>query len=170
VSSSLDHTIRQWDADEGTQTGPLIRTDDSTTGTSSEGRIGLAESAAYAGFSPDGRQIIAIGSHTNRAWDAGDRRATPRARKPSARHRVDELHRRRSRGGRRSRRPSARPAAGPRIAPTTTSWRPSTTATTAKNPTLAVERKILRRCYHTLRELGDAALAMPVPKPKEVAA
>jgi transposase len=39
-----------------------------------------------------------------------------------------------------------------------------------KNPTLAVERKILRRCYHTLRELGDAALAMPVPEPKEVAA
>ncbi len=82
MSSSLDHTIRQWDADEGTQTGPLIRTDDSTTGTSSEGRIALAENAAYAGFSPDGRQIIAIGSHTNRAWDAGDRRATPRARKP----------------------------------------------------------------------------------------
>src|SRR3984893_6550715 len=39
-----------------------------------------------------------------------------------------------------------------------------------KNPTLAVERKILRRCYHTLRELGDAALAMPVPEPQEVAA
>ena len=33
-----------------------------------------------------------------------------------------------------------------------------------KIPTLAVERKILRRCYHTLRELGDAALAMPVPE------
>jgi transposase len=39
-----------------------------------------------------------------------------------------------------------------------------------KNPTLAVERKILRRCYHTLRELGDAALALPVPRPQEVAA
>jgi transposase len=39
-----------------------------------------------------------------------------------------------------------------------------------KNPTLAVERKILRRCYHTLRELGDAALAMPVAEAKEVAA
>jgi transposase len=39
-----------------------------------------------------------------------------------------------------------------------------------KNPTLAVERKILRRCYHTLRELGDAALATPVPEPQEVAA
>jgi transposase len=39
-----------------------------------------------------------------------------------------------------------------------------------KNPTLAVERKILRRCYHTLRELGDAALALPVPEPDEVAA
>jgi hypothetical protein len=33
-----------------------------------------------------------------------------------------------------------------------------------------VERKILRRCYHTLRELGDAALAMPVPEAKGVAA
>ena len=32
-----------------------------------------------------------------------------------------------------------------------------------KNPTLAVERKILRRCYHTLRELGDAALSPPQP-------
>ena len=39
-----------------------------------------------------------------------------------------------------------------------------------KIPTLAVERKILRRCYHTLRELGDAALAMPVAEAKEVAA
>ena len=39
-----------------------------------------------------------------------------------------------------------------------------------KNPTLAVEHKILRRSYHTLRELGDAALAMPVPEAKEVAA
>jgi transposase len=39
-----------------------------------------------------------------------------------------------------------------------------------KNPTLAVERKILRRSYHTLRELGDAALAMPVAEPEQVAA
>jgi len=39
-----------------------------------------------------------------------------------------------------------------------------------KNPTLAVERKILRRCYHMLRELGDAALAMPVAERQEVAA
>ncbi|MBV8177235.1 MAG: IS110 family transposase [Mycobacterium sp.] len=38
-----------------------------------------------------------------------------------------------------------------------------------KNPTLAVERKVLRRCYYTLRELGDAALAMPVAQPQEVA-
>ena len=38
-----------------------------------------------------------------------------------------------------------------------------------KNPTLAVERKILRRCYHTLRELGDAALAMQA-QPQNVAA
>ena len=36
-------------------------------------------------------------------------------------------------------------------------WPPATD--NGKNPTLAVERKMLRRCYHTLRELGDAALA-----------
>lgn len=39
-----------------------------------------------------------------------------------------------------------------------------------KNPTLAVERKILRRCYHSLRALGDAALAVPSPPGQEVAA
>jgi transposase len=39
-----------------------------------------------------------------------------------------------------------------------------------KNPTLAVERKILRRCYHTLRELGDAALTMPAADREGVAA
>ena len=39
-----------------------------------------------------------------------------------------------------------------------------------KNPTLAVERKLLRRCYHTLRELGDAALALPDARPQETAA
>ena len=33
--------------------------------------------------------------------------------------------------------------------------------TSGKNPTLAVERQLLRRCYHTLRALGDAALAIP---------
>ena len=37
-----------------------------------------------------------------------------------------------------------------------------------KNPTLVVERKILRRCYLTLRELVDAALALPISE--EVAA
>ena len=39
-----------------------------------------------------------------------------------------------------------------------------------KNPTLAVERKILRRCYHRLRELGDTALALPVAEGKEALA
>ena len=39
-----------------------------------------------------------------------------------------------------------------------------------KDPTLAVERKLLRRCYHTLRELGDAALAPPVAEAEEVVA
>ena len=38
--------------------------------------------------------------------------------------------------------------------------------TSGKNPTLAVERQLLRRCYHTLRELGDAALAMPTTPAK----
>jgi transposase len=33
-----------------------------------------------------------------------------------------------------------------------------------------VERKLLRRRYHTLRALGDAALAPPVADAKEVAA
>ena len=39
-----------------------------------------------------------------------------------------------------------------------------------KNPALAVERKILRRCDHTLRALGKGALALPVPERQEVAA
>lgn len=39
-----------------------------------------------------------------------------------------------------------------------------------KNPTLSVERKLLRRCYHTLRELGDTALAMPATEPHQAAA
>jgi hypothetical protein len=39
-----------------------------------------------------------------------------------------------------------------------------------KNPTLAAERKLLRRCYHTLRELDDAALAIPVAEGTEAAA
>ena len=38
--------------------------------------------------------------------------------------------------------------------------------TSGKNPILAVERQLLRRCYHTLRELGDAALAMPTTPAK----
>lgn len=38
-----------------------------------------------------------------------------------------------------------------------------------KRPTLSVERKLLRRCYHTLRELGDAALAA-VDDPRVAAA
>jgi len=39
-----------------------------------------------------------------------------------------------------------------------------------KNPTLAVERKILRRCYHTLRQLGDTALAVPDTRSQQAAA
>ena len=33
-----------------------------------------------------------------------------------------------------------------------------------KRATLAVARKLLRRCYHSLRELDDAALALPIPQ------
>ena len=40
-----------------------------------------------------------------------------------------------------------------------------------KDPTLAVERKLLRRCYHARRDLGDAALNPPDIRPEqEVAA
>lgn len=39
-----------------------------------------------------------------------------------------------------------------------------------KNPTLAVERKLLRRSYHTLRELGDTALTVPRSRAHEMAA
>jgi len=39
-----------------------------------------------------------------------------------------------------------------------------------KRPALAVERKLLRRCYHTLRELGDTALALPTTKTAKTAA
>ena len=79
VSSSLDHTIRQWDVDRGIQTGPLIRTGDDTE---SEGRIANTKTRASAGFSPDGRQIIAIGSHTNRAWDAATGEPLPERASP----------------------------------------------------------------------------------------
>jgi len=34
---------------------------------------------------------------------------------------------------------------------------------------LALARKLLRRCYHTLRELGDDALAPPVTQPRPAA-
>jgi transposase len=38
-----------------------------------------------------------------------------------------------------------------------------------KRPTLTVARKLARRCYHTLRELGDTAFAPPeTTQPKEV--
>lgn len=36
----------------------------------------------------------------------------------------------------------------------------------SKRAVLAVERKLLRRCYHILHELGDAALAMPISERK----
>ena len=62
------------------------------------------------------------------------------------------------------------PAADPRTTPTTHKLAAKHDGNNGKNPTLAVERKILRRCYHTLRELGDAALAIPSAQPQEVAA
>ncbi|WP_193386739.1 hypothetical protein [Mycobacterium lepromatosis] len=36
----------------------------------------------------------------------------------------------------------------------------------SKNPTLAVERKILRCSYRMVRELGNIALALPLPHPR----
>ena len=54
---------------------------------------------------------------------------------------------------------AARP--GRRTTPTTTRWR---TTSTVNGPTLAVERKLLRRCYHTLRDLGDAAVVAARPR------
>ncbi|HTX94947.1 MAG TPA: transposase [Mycobacterium sp.] len=39
-----------------------------------------------------------------------------------------------------------------------------------KRPTLAVERKVLCRCYHTLRELGDTALAAPTARTHHITA
>lgn len=39
-----------------------------------------------------------------------------------------------------------------------------------KRPTLSVARKLVRRCYHTLRELGDLAWAAPAPAVLEEAA
>jgi len=35
-----------------------------------------------------------------------------------------------------------------------------------KRATLAVARKLLRRCHHSLRELDDLALALPNPTPQ----
>ena len=65
-------------------------------------------------------------------------------------------------GGRRLRPPNAPP--GP-ASPDHAYYRRVAARKDGKRPTLAVERKVLRRCYHTLRELGDAALAPPDPIP-----
>ena len=51
-----------------------------------------------------------------------------------------------------------------RGSPDHTYYHTAATKRDGKRATLAVERKLLRRCYHTLRELGDAALAMPTPQ------
>ena len=72
----------------------------------------------------------------------------------------------RSCGGPRSRRLSARLAPGRRITPTTAGRPPRQ----RQDPDPGGAAQILRRSYHTLRELGDAALAMPVPEAKGVAA
>lgn len=61
----------------------------------------------------------------------------------------------RSCGGRRSRPPDAPLAEDRPTTSTTTRW---AAKLDGKRPALSVERKLLRRC-HTLRELGDAAVA-----------
>lgn len=38
-----------------------------------------------------------------------------------------------------------------------------------KRPALSVARKLARRCYHTLRELGDEAWTAPMPREQEAA-
>ncbi len=68
VSSSLDQTIRQWDVDAGIQTGPLLRTGDDPVGSSAV--VDKLQRTVGAGYIADGRQIIGVGLHTIRAWDA----------------------------------------------------------------------------------------------------
>ena len=67
----------------------------------------------------------------------------------------------RSCGGRCSKRPNAPPAPARRTTPTTSRWRPGKER---QEPHPGGGTQMLRRCYHTLRELGETALAMPAPE------
>jgi WD40 repeat protein len=70
VSAGLDQTIRQWDVDTGIQAGPVIRADDGAAGAGEHGFLGRVQKGFGAAFIDKGRQIVAVGPVTDRAWDA----------------------------------------------------------------------------------------------------
>lgn len=74
VSSSLDQTVRQWDVDAGTQVGPPIRTSDSPVASSL--LLDRLQQTVGAGYVADGREIVGVGIHSVRFWDAASGRLT----------------------------------------------------------------------------------------------
>lgn len=77
---------------------------------------------------------------------------------------------RRDCGGRRLRRPSVRPGVVPPITATTASWPLNTTATTARTPPWRWSARSCAVAITPCGSFGDAALALSVPEPEEVAA
>ncbi|MEN4398685.1 TIR domain-containing protein [Mycolicibacterium senegalense] len=67
LSSSLDQTIRQWDVATGTETGPLIRAG-APIGTGTF--VDKIQESVGAGYLAGGRQIVGVGVHSVRVWDA----------------------------------------------------------------------------------------------------
>ncbi|OBJ96894.1 hypothetical protein A5746_31430 [Mycolicibacterium conceptionense] len=68
VTSSLDQTIRQWDVDTGTQARPAIHTGGSPAGTST--LVDKLREAVGASYIASGKQIVGVGVHSVRDWDA----------------------------------------------------------------------------------------------------